>query len=376
MNNTYLDEMLKQAAEKSGQKGKNQGPPVHNKFREAPMSSKMQNLLDNAQKVSTKEVNAKPTPKEPIDTSKFNTDKGGIFRKFMDKMKFKDTLRERAAQEAAWAPGANTDTSKFNVKRPPNGSRQLASDAVRESMPNTISANGAPLVQNANIAPAPVSSAPILDTNNLPRPQSTAIPTPAPVAAQQAVQQAMPNANNGRRTFSVQSNQAPVAAPEYTPQMATKSAIQDGSPESARRTLTGPRPRAFASARDWVTKNQAKRRMAAEQPGWYEAVANQNEHTPAPVRQQIAPAPQPHVPIPVPTEPRVPVDTSKFNVTKPSPKMSGRNKVLAGLGMLGTLGAGYGAGRMMSKEAAMSNLLERGYDIDTALRILEQSETH
>lgn len=408
MTNTYIEELLKLAAEKKGQKGKNQGPPVPTKFREAPMTSKMQQLLDNAQQVSTDKVNAKPTPKEPIDTSKFNTDKGGVFRKFMDKMKFRDTLKERAAQEAAWAPGANTDTSKFNVTRPPNGSRQLASNAVRESMPNTLAANGAPLVQNANIAPAPIPSAPLVDTNNLPRPQQTAVPTQPPAAAQQAVQQAMPNANNGqypvvsradrvpqpapapvaavptqppvaaqqavqqatpqptgRRTFSVQSNQLAAPAPEYAPQMVTKSAIPDGNPESARRTLTGPRPRVFGAARDWVSKNQAERRRAALQPGWYEAVANQKEHT------------QPHVP--VPTEPHVPVDTSKFNVTRPSKPvtgMSGRNKVLAGLGMLGTLGAGIGAGKMMSKEAAMARLLEHGYDIDTALKLIDHTENH
>jgi len=405
MNNTYIQELLKLAAEKKGQKGKNQGFPNPSKSQKAPMNSKMQGLMDTATGGSEDQrlaqalsqtpaakaaasnsgqpsapvksipapppapptqtypvvsradrASAAPATSSQVDTSKFNTSKGGLFRKFRDQMKFKQTLKDRANQESQWA-------------------NQSAQQAVKDAMPNANSAHGANLTpQTAQVGSMP-SQAPI-DTNNLPR-------TSAPVPAQAAPTQAAP-VNYGKPMAAPAS--VPVATP--TPQSIDTSNMSRSAPAPGYSKPMEAAPSVTSSAPSHVPVDTSKFNLArapkqsmgimgrigqwlgsdaakaggtvlaagAAAAGAKKKAANQASAAAA------ANSAQPHAP--VVTEPHT------------SPKGLGRNKVLAGLGMLGTLGAGYGAGRMMSKEAAMSKLLEHGYDIDTALKLIDHTENH
>lgn len=397
MNNTYIQELLKLAAEKKGQKGKNQGFPNPSKSQKAPMNSKMQGLMDNvtggsedqrlAQALSqtpaakaaasnsgqpsatVKSISA-PPPAPPtqtypvvsradrasaassqVDTSKFNTSKGGLFRKFRDQMKFKQTLKNRATQESQWA-------------------NQSAQQAVKDAMPNANSSHGANLIpQNTQIGSMP-SQAPI-DTNNLPRSsapapaQATPVNYGKPMAAPASVPVATPtpqsiDLSNTSRSAPSQGYSKPMeAAPSITSSAPSHVPVDTSKFNVARAPKQGIG--IMGRIGQWLGSDAAKAGGTVLAAGAAAAGAKKKAANEA--AASAANSAQPHVP-PVTTEPHA------------SPRGLGRNKVLAGLGMLGTLGAGYGAGRMMSKEAAMSNLLERGYDIDTALHILEHTENH
>lgn len=396
MNNTYIQELLKLAAEKKGQKGKNQGFPNPSRSEKAPLNPKMQGLMDKATGGSTSSDSQRlaqalsqtpaakavasnsgqpsapvksipaPPPAPPtqtypvvsradrasaataassqVDTSKFNTSKGGLFRKFRDQMKFKQTLKDRATQEAQWA----------------SQSGQSAQQAVRESMPNSNRVvprgervHGQPMMsstpaysppnfsQSASVGQVSQHGATLVPSNS----QVSAIAAPPPL-----------DTSNMRR---------PAPSPGYAKPMEAPVNITGNAPThvpvdtSKFNVARAPKQSMSILGRvgQWLGSDAAKAGGAVLAAGAGAAAAAR------------ATSAQPHVP----------VDTSKFNVTRPSKPatgMSGRNKVLAGLGMLGTLGAGIGAGKMMSKEAAMARLLEHGYDIDTALKLIDHTENH
>lgn len=438
MNNTYIQELLKLAAEKKGQKGKNQGFPNPSRSEKAPLNPKMQGLMDKATGGSTSSDSQRlaqalsqtpaakavasnsgqpsapvksipaPPPAPPtqtypvvsradrasaataassqVDTSKFNTSKGGLFRKFRDQMKFKQTLKDRATQEAQWASQSGQSAQQAVRESMPNSNRvvprgervhgqPMMSSTPAYSPPNfsqsasvgQVSQHGATLVPS-NSQVSAIAAPPPLDTSNMRR--------PAPVPAQAAPAQV----NYGNPMTAPAS--VPVATP--TPQNIDTSNMSRSAPSpgyakpmEAPVNITGNAPThvpvdtsKFNVARapkqsmsilgrvgQWLGSDAAKAGGAVLAAGAGAAAAAR------------ATSAQPHVP----------VDTSKFNVTRPSKPvtgMSGRNKVLAGLGMLGTLGAGIGAGKMMSKEAAMARLLEQGYDIDTALKLIDHTENH
>lgn len=445
MNNTYIQELLKLAAEKKGQKGKNQGFPNPSKSQKAPMNSKMQGLMDNATGGSENQrlaqalsqtpaakaaasnsgqpsapVKSIPTPppapptqtypvvsradrasaapaaSSSVDTSKFNTSKGGLFRKFRDQMKFKQTLKDRATQEAQWASQSGQSAQQAVRESMPNSNRvvprgervhgqPMMSSTPAYSPPNfsqsasvgQVSQHGATLVPS-NSQVSAIAAPPPLDTSNMRRPASVpAQAAPAqvnygkPMTAPASVPVATPTPQNidtsnmGRSTPSpgyAKPMEAPVNitgnAPTHVPVNTSKFNVARAPKQSM--SILG-------RVGQWLGSDAAKAGGAVLAAGAGAAAAKKKAANEA--AAVAATSAQPHVP----------VDTSKFNVTRPSKPvtgMSGRNKVLAGLGMLGTLGAGIGAGKMMSKEAAMARLLEHGYDIDTALKLIDHTENH